>query len=59
MDEFPKIWEEISNDTAAHIHSWRLRVPGGWLVLVLDTTNSFSTTVLVPNPDHRWTLTTS
>lgn len=59
MDEFPTTWEEVSNDTAAKIKTYRLRVPGGWLVLITDTDYGTSDSHFVANPDGKWVLSSS
>lgn len=53
-DEFPKTLEDI-NTTDDYIIK-RLRVPGGWLVLVRDTQFSTSFSEFIGDPHHEWTL---
>ena len=50
-------WEEISTDATANLTTYRLRVPGGWLVCVRDTSgNDQSTTVFVNDPTQNWKI---
>lgn len=55
MDEFPTTWESVSIDD--QLETLRLRVPGGWLVAVRDSTYETTQIVFVSNPTHEWTLT--
>jgi len=59
MDEYPKNWEVISVDTVASLTTYRLRVPGGFLVMIFDTLvrqNNTSQIVFVAEPNHNWTV---
>ncbi len=37
------------------VETWRAKVPGGWLVLIIEkqSSNSLSTT-FYPDPQHEW-----
>lgn len=50
MDEFPKTWELVTEDGG--FTTYRLRVPGGWLVIV----NNAPT--FLPDPQGSWVLET-
>lgn len=55
MDEFPTTWEEVGEDSG--FTTYRLRVPGGWIVTIVD--NGGSTNVIgVNDPQGTWVLTT-
>jgi len=50
-------WEAVS--TNSNRTTKRLRVYGGWLVDVEDTTNSISSVVFVNDPNFEWELSTA
>ena len=56
MDEYPKLWDEVYNDTTAGLHVYRLRVPGGFLVAVKSAGTTSVT--FVAEPGHNWPLET-
>ena len=56
MDEFPQNWELVSTDTSAGITTYRLRVPGGFLVIIRNTSNGNETSEFVAEPNHKWVI---
>ena len=54
MDEFPTTWETVSTNSS--LTTSRLRVPGGFLVIIRDSTNSSTNVMFVSEPSHNWTL---
>lgn len=56
MDEFPVGWELVSQDATAMLTTYRLRVPGGWLVAVKDSTHSMTNVTNVEDPQGTWKL---
>ena len=55
-DEYIKTWELISNDETVGLKTWRLNVPGGWLVTVLDTSHCITNLTFIPDAIHNWTM---
>lgn len=53
MDAFPTEWE-LFGSTNNGLSTYRLRVVGGWLVMIRDLTNSTSHTNFVTDPQHTW-----
>lgn len=56
MDEYTKLWETVTTDS--NLSTYRLRVPGGWIVIVRDGSNSTTNISLVPDPQGLWILET-
>lgn len=52
MDIFPKTFEEFTTDGGFKI--LRLRIPGGFLVVVKNTETNAFTTEIVQEPNHKW-----
>lgn len=50
----PTLWEDVGTD--GNLTTKRLRVVGGWIVHILNTTSNDTTTVFVPDPGHDWEL---
>jgi hypothetical protein len=57
MDEYPIQWELVSDDTNAAIKTYRLKVPGGWLVMTEAL--GIPGISFVANPDGNWKLSTT
>lgn len=53
-DEYPVSWENVSTDD--NYETKRLRVTGGWVVMVRDYYNDTATSSFVPDPQHTWVL---
>jgi len=51
-------WETVSTDATANITTERLRVYGGWLVHVTDTTNTLTNLTFLPDPTWQWEIST-
>jgi len=56
MDEFPKSWETVSTNNS--LTTLRLRVPGGYLVIIRDSSNNSTNLSFVSEPSHNWELET-
>lgn len=53
-DEFPVQFEAVT--THSNYEVKRLRILGGWLVMVRDSTNDITSSLLVPDPQGEWIL---
>lgn len=49
-----KFWEEVSVDATASITTHRLRVQGGWVLRIKDTSVNQIDTCFVGDPQHEW-----
>ena len=48
------VWEQLSSSRAGRGANWkvhRAKVPGGWLVLVIQNTNGVT---FYQDPEHKW-----
>jgi hypothetical protein len=48
------VWEKLNSKGGGVLMHWethRAKVPGGWLVLVVQNTTGLT---FYPDPDHRW-----
>jgi hypothetical protein len=57
METNSSTWVQVSTNSSRITK--RLRIFGGWLVDVEDTSNSVSSVVFVPDPRHEWEISTS
>jgi len=51
----PKLyWEPLKNEGTTNVirHTYRTKVPGGWLVTAADTQGVGAT--FIPDPNHEW-----
>ena len=55
QEEFPVTWETAF--TNSNLTTLRIRVIGGWLVVVRDSTNNISNLTFLADPQHEWVLT--
>lgn len=56
-DEYPKTWQLVSEDSDiadTTFKTYRLRVLGGFIVMVVNGSNS--NMIFVPDPQAQWTL---
>ena len=54
QDEYPGTWEAVSTDS--NYETKRLKVVGGWLVMIRDSTNSITNSAFIEDPQHFWTI---
>jgi len=54
LAEYPKTWETVS--TESDLTTLRMKVPGGWIMIVRDATNNTTQILFLSNPDHVWPL---
>lgn len=47
-------WEKIEQDTANRLHSYRAKVPGGWLLRLLNCNSGATEHILVNDKNHDW-----
>ncbi|MDP2940511.1 MAG: hypothetical protein Q8O13_10665 [Candidatus Omnitrophota bacterium] len=59
-EKYPRAWEEVSKEEAISLHTYRLRVYGGWLVRTFgrsESSNVISQAVcFVPDEAGHWKL---
>lgn len=55
-DEFPITIQDVTTNSDYEVK--RLRVPGGWLVLIRDQSLNQSLSEFIGDPNHEWTLET-
>lgn len=51
--------EVVTTDTDLDLTVYRMKVPGGWLVITLHTQLNLLSTDVVADPEHKWTPTVS
>lgn len=54
--KYPTTWETVSTDSS--LTTKRLRILGGWLVEVVNSSTSDSNVISVSDPNHEWEFTT-
>jgi len=52
QDEYPSTFETLLTNN--NITVLRLKVPGGWIVILRDSTNNFTNNEFVSDPHHYW-----
>ena len=53
IEAYPKVFEEVVSDNDLTV--LRLRVPGGFLVVIRDALADQTTTAIyLPNPENNW-----
>ena len=50
---YPKSWERL-DEMPNVVGSYRLRVPGGWLVLIIPINRNNALSKFISDPEHRW-----
>jgi hypothetical protein len=55
-EKYSPLWDEVSVDN--NLTTLRMRVVGGWLVHVRDSTTGDANTITVADPNHDWTPST-
>jgi hypothetical protein len=51
---YPREWETVTKIEGDY--TFRLRVPGGWLVRCWTESDTGTTPVFLPDPNHEWVL---